>query len=224
MARHLTSSLGPLYVIWFTPSNGCKLIRQQNLQPAAPPADLPNGSSRLSAVPTFSELFGISSPTGLPNDANDVTFNPVPPQSHAFVALDQPGLYPQQSIQNGIEPFRPSSAQSYSRSEYSGFSETDVDTDSVMSETSFSLQPNNDNVTDLGLGAMGLSSAPNQFWMEHNHTQAVAGGGAFRNGVKLEPQGTVAPNSVSPSEQSNSARVASGSPEKDHSALERKPI
>lgn len=170
---------------------------------------------------SFSQLLNI--PSSPPDSSS--TDQDIASQIQAIIGNDNTAPFPQTNHRDAFEPFRPSSAHSHthshSASEYS-YSSTDIDTDSVMSENSFALQPSNDNATDLGFGGMNLSmndnnanTTTNHFWMDANHNQAAAGGIQV-NGVKREAEwerlGTVAPNSVSPPEQSSSGRVASGSP------------
>lgn len=167
---------------------------------------------------TFSQILNI--PSSPPDPSN--TDQEIASQIQAIIGNNNAAPFTQTNHHDNFEPFRPSSAHSHSASEYS-YSSTDVDNDSVMSENSYALQPTNDHATDLGFGGMNLSMndtnhTTNHFWMGANQNQSVSAGGQA-NGVKREAEwerlGTVAPNSVSPPEQSSSGRVASGSPEKE---------
>lgn len=154
-------------------------------------------------------------------------------QMQAIIANDSTAPYSATYTTHDFDNFRPSSAQSHSASEYS-FSSTDVDNDSVMSENIAAPQPNQDRAPDFGFGGMNLSlnngtATTNHFWMDHSHNQVTRNGGI--NGVKRdlewEGMGTVAPDSVSPPDQSGSAQAPSASPEKEdtlsrEARLERK--
>lgn len=198
----------------------------QNREATAPPGDLPNGSSQPLPEMSFSQLLNIpSSPPGPSTALEDAPDQEMVSRIQAIIGQSNSAPYTQTQDHENFEIFRPSSAHSHSASEFS-YSSTDVDNDSVMSENSFSLQPTNDPATDLGFGGMNLSThnantaatTTNHFWMDSSHNQAVSGGG-LSNGVKREAEWerlrTVAPNSVSPPEQTSSGRTASGSPEKE---------
>lgn len=138
-----------------------------------------------------------------------------------------------------LDLFRPASAHSHSASEWgtehSGYSSTDVDTDSVMSDANPGLQPANDRIADLGFGGMNLevshnnpeTTSPHHFWLTGQESQTRRNNGNPLHSIKDEADWarsrTVAPDSVSPpgGASSTGARMYSQGPEDETSRQAR---
>jgi hypothetical protein len=146
-------------------------------------------------------------PSSPPTQANEL-FEPELNQQNLDITSQFESQFPHPSSYNhfgNIDNFRPSSAQSHntSNSEYS-FSSTDVDNDSVMSESNPQPQARNAHL-GVDLGALDMSAGQpghgQNFW---NYRQQLGQDTQPSNGRTLMPDAienelrTVAPDSVSP--------------------------
>jgi len=146
-------------------------------------------------------------PSSPPSQANEL-FEPELNQQNLDITSQFESQFPHPSSYNhfgNIDNFRPSSAQSHntSNSEYS-FSSTDVDNDSVMSDSNPQPQARNAHL-GVDLGALDMSARQSglgqNFW---NYHQQPGQDTQSSNGRTLMPDAsgdelrTVAPDSVSP--------------------------
>jgi hypothetical protein len=166
----------------------------------------PTNSQSTQPIPlSFSGILNF--PSSPPSQANEL-FEPELNQQNLDITSQFESQFPHPSSYNhfgNIDDFRPSSAQSHntSNSEYS-FSSTDVDNDSVMSESNPQPQARNAHLgVDLGALDMspGQSGLGQNFW---NYRQQLGQDTQSSNGRTLMPDAienelrTVAPDSVSP--------------------------
>lgn len=178
---------------------------------------------------SFSQILNVpSSPSDEPAEPPSNSDADFASQIEAYLRANNytPDVSATNNAPPNFETLRPASAQSHTTSEYS-FSSTDVDTDSVMSDSNPVLQPTHEHASDLGFGGINLgvgasTSSPHHFWVNANPTQTDQGG-THPQGIKRESgwerSRTVAPDSISPPDLASSgAQQGGGLVSEDESA------